>query len=287
MVYIDRFSLHVEPVEDMRRLNFNDIDRCTTPGFIRDDTMSGLRTDLTIKFDLERDPCESIRENDPERATRKMLRENENRSRSKPFVKIVRALNENRMIRCRFDRRGRFDKKLVVIKRWKKLHCNGNNFFIKITPRRYTVRSLLATTDYTRLSKKKLAILWKFVKFVLHSPEGLVSERRMILRIRDSLRKELGKRKVSRKNVFSFPRNISVRKDDKISWKKWEKPGRSDVICFQDDKQSTETCRPKASHEGIKRVDEMFSNAMLDDEKKTNLKNRKDEIDDIFSKIFL
>ncbi len=208
-----------EPVEDIRVFDSEDKSRYATPYITRDKTVSNLKTNLTLKFNLESAGCKNVDlerlKNDLERAICKtVFRKNKSSEMVEENAKLETMMHsdiskESHKIkaRCKLVKRGKrttskpdevrkSDNKMVVRRLRRSLHRRENTLFIKKTPCRYTLGNLLGTANFPRCSTKRVQALLKCSSFALRSQGMLAVERKLLLRIQRSLERELRKRRV-------------------------------------------------------------------------------------------
>ncbi|CAB3995888.1 Hypothetical predicted protein [Paramuricea clavata] len=302
-----------EPVDDMREFHSEDKTRYSTPKRTNDKTVSDLKTNLTLKFDLASAVRKNVHENDLERDICKHFRENESskileqNANLEKLTKTEMSKDSNKIkIGCKLDELGKrktpmldelrkSHNKLFLTRPGKSLHRIENTFFIKKTPCRYTLRSLLATADFVDCSTKRLLALLKFLNFTLHSREVLPSERKMLSRIQRSFQRELRKRRQlknrRKEGGISLSRKTDRRKESDAS-RTFRK------TCAEGDKSEEMRCQKKDEQKfGARRKTDAHRVSSIDLKYNTSSKEtlkdggsqikkiRRDEIDDIFSSL--
>jgi hypothetical protein len=208
-----------EPVEDIRVFDSEDKSRYATPYITRDKTVSNLKTNLTLKFNLESAGCKNVDlerlKNDLERAICKtVFRKNKSSEMVEENAKLETMMDSDISkkshkikTRCKLVKRGKrttskpdevrkSDNKMVVRRLRRSLHRRENTLFIKKTPCRYTLGNLLGTANFPRCSTRRVQALLKCSSFALRSQGMLAVERKLLLRIQRSLERELRKRRV-------------------------------------------------------------------------------------------
>jgi hypothetical protein len=302
-----------EPVEDMREFHSEDKSRYSTPKRTNDKTVSYLKTNLTLKFDLASAVCKNVHENDLERDICKHFRENESskivqqNANLEKLTKTGMSKDSHKIKRgCKLDELGKrktplldelrkSHNKLFLTRPGKSLHRIENTFFIKKTPCRYTLRSLLATTDFVDCSTKRLHALLKFLSFVLHSREP--SEQKLLLRIQRSFQRELRKRRLlkNRRNEggICLSRKTDRRKESDASRtfrKTCAEGDKSEEMRCQKKEEQKVGARRKTDAHRVSSIDLKYntsSKETLKDGGSQSKKIRRDEIDDIFSSLCL
>ena len=195
-----------EPVEDMRMFSSPG---CLTPTITHDQTVSDLKTNLTLKFDLESSGRKNVRGID----NNKQFRTNDNFKKVKENGELENWLKDEtskdsyryqtaKPVQQKTKKPGASRKSnngMIVRRVTRSFYRKGNRFFIRKTQCRYTLRNLLTTKDFAVCSTKNLHVLLKCLSIALRECGLLTNERKMLSRQQRLLKRELRNRDIFKK----------------------------------------------------------------------------------------